>query len=200
MQKIQRSSEVLLDIANNHELKGKKMSYSSILELFGDRAFGLAILFFALPSALPFSAVPGISLIFSIPIVFFAIQMVVGRRSFWLPNVIARQTIGHETVAKVLRKAAPYIAKIEYFLKPRLAFMASRFMDVINGLLILILALLLMLPIPFSNFILAGLLILFSLGLIEKDGLIILLAYIGTITYIYFAYVIILLAIKTFLG
>ena len=74
--------------------------------------------------------------------------------------------------------------------------MTSRFMEIINGLVIFCLALLLMLPIPFSNFIFAALLIIFSLGLIENDGLFLVMGYIGTIFYISFIYIFIVAVIK----
>jgi hypothetical protein len=69
-------------------------------------------------------------------------------------------------------------------------------MEIINGSIIFCLAILLMLPIPFSNFIFAGLLIIFSLGLIEKDGLFLAIGYIGATLYISFIYVFIVAIIK----
>jgi hypothetical protein len=69
-------------------------------------------------------------------------------------------------------------------------------MEIINGSIIFCLAILLMLPIPLSNFIFAGLLIIFSLGLIEKDGLFLAVGYIGAILYVSFIYVFIVAIIK----
>ena len=57
-------------------------------------------------------------------------------------------------------------------------------MEILNGLVILVLALLLILPIPFSNFIFAIQLIVFSMGLIEKDGIFIVLGYTASLLYI----------------
>lgn len=88
-----------------------------------------------------------------------------------------------KSISKIIHTTVPYLIKIEYFLKPRWSFMTCRFMEIINGTIIFCLAILLMLPIPFSNFIFAALLITFSLGLIEKDGLFIILAYVGVFLY-----------------
>jgi hypothetical protein len=192
----QRSSDALLELVNHKELKGK-LTFQHILQGLGHRAFGIALLFFALPSALPFSAVPGISFIFSLPIALFACQMMFGRKTLWLPKVIAERPIHKKTISKVIHGAVPYLTKIEYFLKPRWAFMTSRFMEIINGLIIFCLALFLMLPIPLSNFIFAILLIIFSLGLVEKDGLFLVIGYIGAIFYGSFIYVFILALIKS---
>lgn len=196
MKKIaKRSSGTLLEIANHEELKGE-LTYQRILQVLGERAFGIVLLFFALPSALPFSAIPGISVVFSLPIILFACQMIFARKTLWLPKIIAKRTIHHKTISRVIHTTVPLLIKIEYFLKPRWSFMTCRFMEIINGSIIFCLAILLMLPIPLSNFIFAALLIIFSLGLIEKDGLFLVVGYLFSILYISFIYVFIVAIIK----
>lgn len=165
-----RSSDALLTIVNHNDLKGE-LTFQRILQALGERAFGVVLLFFALPSALPFSTIPGVSVIFSVPILLFSCQMVFARKTLWLPKTIAEHTIHQKNISKIIHATVPYLIKIEYFLKPRWSFMTCRLMEIINGTIIFCLAILLMLPIPFSNFIFAALLITFSLGLIEKDGL-----------------------------
>lgn len=190
-----RPSEILLEIANNEELK-EDLTYQRILQVLGERAFGIVLLFFALPSALPFSAIPGISVVFSVPIILFACQMIFARKILWLPKIIAERTIQQKTISRVIHATVPLLIKIEYFLKPRWSFMTCRFMEIINGFIIFSLAILLMLPIPFSNYIFAALLSIFGLGLIEKDGLFLVLGYLCSILYISFMYVFIVAIIK----
>lgn len=180
---VQRSSEKLLEIIRSNAMK-KNICFEDLIKLLGTRAFGIALLFFSLPSALPFSVIPGVAFIFSVPIFFFAVQMILGRDTLWLPKGIAKKTISSHSIANIIQKTVPYLKKAEYFLKPRWRFMTSRFMEIINGLVIFFLAILLILPIPFSNFIFAILLITFSLGLIEKDGVVILLGYAISVLYI----------------
>lgn len=76
--------------------------------------------------------------------------------------------------------------------------MTCRITEIINGITILGLAFLLMLPIPFSNFIFGGLLAIFNSGIIEKDGLLIFIGYLCFIAYIFFIYVVALKAIEAF--
>lgn len=192
-----RSSEVLQHIVHTTEHQ-EQVSYNELISLLGERAFGIVLLFFALPSALPFSSIPGVSFIFSIPIVLCTVQIILARQTFWLPQAIGRKTVTHQTISKVITTAVPYLQKLEKFLKPRYLFMTSRFMEIINGLLILGLAVCLMLPIPFSNFIFAGLIIMISLGFIARDGLFIALAYIFTAVYFHFMYLLITATIKRF--
>ena len=196
MKSVKRSSEILLDIAHDRKLDGD-LTFHRILQLLGDRAFGLAIIFFALPSMLPVSAVPGISLLFGIPILTLSLQMIFMRKTMWLPKRVGDHTISHKTIVKIIHASTCYLQKMEFFLKPRLVFITSKYMEMINGLMLLVLAFLLMLPIPLSNFIFASLIIIFSLGLMEKDGVFILVSYVGGIIYVAFIYNIIFVVVKT---
>lgn len=195
---LKRSSEILLEIVRNKNLK-KGLTYRYILQILGDRAFGVAILFFALPSLLPCSAIPGVAIVFGLPIVIFTLGMVLGRKSLWLPKSIGNKKISHSKISEIISAVLPYILRLERFSKPRWVFMTYRIIEVINGLTILCLAFLLMLPIPFSNFIFGGLLVIFSIGTIEKDGLLIFMGYLCFIAYIFFIYLVALKAVEAFL-
>lgn len=167
-----KSSEILLTLVEDPE-KGEKFTFGSIIKRLGQRAFGIALLLFSLPSTLPFSMIPGFSALFSIPIIIFAIQMIFARKALWLPRFIADREIPHAKLAKVIKITVPYLQKIEHLLKPRWGFMVTRVTESIVGVFILLLALMLMLPIPFSNFIYSIIIVVFSLGIVEKDGLVI---------------------------
>ena len=182
-----------MEIAQDKNLEGN-LTYQYILQALGKRAFGIVFLFFSLPSVLPFSAIPGVSLVFSLPIVIFALEMIFARKSLWLPKVIANKTISHSKVSRMITAVVPYVIRLERLLKPRWALMTCRIMEIVNGITILCLAFLLMLPIPLSNSIFGALLVIFSLGIAEKDGLLIFIGYICFILYISFVY---LLIIKT---
>lgn len=191
-----RSSEILLTLL--HDDQGdNNLTFYRILQYLGDRAFGLSILFFALPSALPISAIPGIALFFSIPIFVLALQMILMRKTLYLPKRIAEITISHNTLFKIVNASVPYLQKIERFLRPRISWVTSSLMDVIHGFMLLGLSILLMLPIPMSNYILAGLIIVFCLGLIEKDGVFIIAGYVGTTLYCVFMYTAIVFVVKS---
>lgn len=193
-----RTSEKLLEIMHSNTMT-KDICFEDIIKLLGPRAFGIALLFFSLPSALPFSVIPGVAFVFSVPIFFFSVQIILGRNTLWLPKKIAKKNVPYQSVAKIIQKTVPYLKKAEYFLKPRWAFMTSRPLEIMNGLVILCLAILLVLPIPFSNFIFAILLITFSLGLIEKDGVVIMLGYAASLLYVSFIFWVIAAAVHNFM-
>lgn len=192
-----RSSQILIDMLQDQNHAGD-LTFFRIVQYLGDRAYGLSILFFALPSALPISAIPGIALFFSMPIFLLSVQMILMKKNLWLPKKLGTIKIPHEKLKKIIQAAIPYLQKIEKWLKPRLSFMTSVYMDIMNGIILLCLSILLMLPIPFSNYLLATLIIIFSLGLIEKDGVFIATAYVGTFLYVSLVYSVILTVLKSF--
>ncbi|WP_040615442.1 exopolysaccharide biosynthesis protein [Rickettsiella grylli] len=193
----QHASEILIDIEKNARLKHKNLRFDDLLQFIGRRAFGMGLLFFALPNALPFSIIPGVAFIFSLPIIFFSFQMITGKNTLTLPKTLAKRSINTEKLIRVIHTTVPYLVKLERFLKPRWLVMTSRKMETINGIIIFGLALLLILPIPFSNFIFALLIVIFSLGLIEKDGICIIGAYLLTVFYLLFICTFILSALRT---
>ncbi|MBY0272470.1 MAG: exopolysaccharide biosynthesis protein [Alphaproteobacteria bacterium] len=193
-----RSSEILMKFIENKNLNGD-LTYQHILHTLGNRAFGIVILFFALPSILPFSVIPGVAVVFSFPIVILAFEMILGRKSIWLPKRIAQKTISHTRITEIISAVIPYVLQLERLAKPRLTFMTYHLMKIINGITILFLACLLMLPIPFSNFIFGALLAIFSMGMIEKDGFLISIGYLCFIVYLSFIYVLALHAIEALL-
>lgn len=87
-----RSSEVIEELLKNRgnysRIKSnRELTYQVISQKLGNRAFGLDLLFFAIPTALPFSAIPGVSFIFSLPIAIFALQLIFARKHYGYQNL-----------------------------------------------------------------------------------------------------------------
>jgi len=161
-----RISEILAGIA---VAKRKTVSVRDVLEAFGDRAFGALMFVFAAPVALPMP--PGVSAILGAPLLFITAQLMVGRRTLWLPRVMADRTMTRTDFAALMEKLAPYLSWVERRLRPRLTFLYNRWLDGVTGLLCLILAIIVFLPIPFGNMLPALAIAAFGLGIAERDGL-----------------------------
>lgn len=170
-------SQILLRI--QLEEKKESITYAELFARLGDHAFGLIIILFALPSVLPLSIIPGFSFFFSLPIIMIALYLIIGKQTLWIPQFLAVKEINLSQLDKVIQKTVPYLIKIERILKPRWLFLTTRGMERLHGVLLLLLGILLTLPIPMSNFFLATLIILIGMGLTEKDGVMIALAYCG---------------------
>ncbi len=178
-------SRLLRQMVKKHQ-DDSSLTYGALVKDLGDQAYGLILVLFALPSALPISVIPGFSFIFGLPIVFIAIHIIIGHPSLWLPNSLAKQVVDIKKLARVIDKTIPYLMYVERFLKPRWPFFSSPVMERLHGVVLLGLSLLLLLPIPFSNFIFASLIILFGLGLSERDGAVLGFAYFGSLLYGFF--------------
>lgn len=178
-------SQILIEISENKKMHGF-VTINTLLTLSGHRTFGLALLFFSLPNVLPTSWIPGVSVVTGMIIAIFSLQLIFGRTSFWLPKFIKNKKINHESIINAIDKIVPYFKKLERFIQPRLDFMYSPFMNRVTGFIILSMSILLMPPIPFTIFAIGVIFIIFSLGLITKDGIFILIGYAGSFVYISF--------------
>jgi hypothetical protein len=76
-----------------------------------------------------------------------------------------------EDFSATMTRATPILARAERLLKPRLTALVSRRGEQVLGVLVLVLALVVMLPIPLGNMLPAFAICLIALGVLEKDGL-----------------------------
>jgi TerC family integral membrane protein len=135
--------------------------------------------------ALPFCfvAIPGLSTPFGIAIGFIGACIAIGREPR-LPRFIMRQRLSTARSIRLLAGAIKVARKLESFVRPRLGFLhAGPTMPRLIGLSIVIagLALMLPLPIPFSNSIPAWAVVLLAVGMMEKDGLCVLLGHLTVV-------------------
>src|SRR5690606_25055951 len=83
------------------------------------------------------------------------------------------------TLARYAMRLAPWLRRLERLVKPRLPLLLdSRVAQAFGGLLLLLLGVLLALPIPLTNYLFGGLLLLHALALLERDGALLLLAWV----------------------
>jgi hypothetical protein len=120
-------------------------------------------------------------MLLGLPIAFVALQLVAGRRRVWLPRPMRERSIAHADFARILGHAMPTLERLERLLRPRLQVFSRVPGPCLIGFAILLLALMLALPVPLTNIPLAVAIILLALGLIARDGLVIVLGYAASI-------------------
>lgn len=161
-----RLSDVLLELSSN---PAPTVSIREIVEALGDRSFGALFILIAAPNLVPLP--PGSSFIFSAPIIVLALQLTFGRQIPWLPKRVLDREVDRGILRRVYDKLGPRLVRLEKMLKPRYnlfgAFTAARFIGVIT----LLAALILFLPIPLGNMPPAAAIVALGLGLIERDGI-----------------------------
>jgi hypothetical protein len=161
-----RTSRILRLIADNTEYE--RISVRLLLEALGDRAIGALMLVFALPNIMP--TPPGTSAILGAPLVFLAAQLTFGLKP-WLPDIIAKRSMARTDFQKVIDKAHPWLAWAERLLKVRLPALSEPPFEYVVGFLCLVLAVVLLLPVPLGNMLPALSICVFSLGILGRDGL-----------------------------
>lgn len=144
-----------------------------------DSAFGMFLLIAVIPSFIP---IPGVAGAISGPLVMLiGAQMLAGLRRPWLPGPIGRRGPRRRTLARFVGAASRWLERLDRLLEPRLASLTGAAGRHVSGLLLVLLGLLLALPIPFTNYLFGGLLLVFALALLERDGLVLLVAWLGGI-------------------
>ena len=146
----------------------ERISIGDLLAALGDRALAALLFVFAVPNVLPVP--PGTSTILGAPLVFLAAQLAFGLRP-WLPRVIADRTMSRDDFAALVRRISPWLTRAERLLRPRAVVLVLPPMEYLVGLVCLLLAVVLVLPIPLGNMLPALAISLLALGILERDGL-----------------------------
>jgi hypothetical protein len=151
-----------------HDDSRERIAVGVLLAALGDRALAALLFVFAVPNVLPVP--PGASAVLGAPLVFLAAQLAFGRRP-WLPAVIARRTMTRADFAALVRRIGPWLARAERLLRPRVEQLAMPPMEHLVGAVCLLLAVVLVLPVPLGNMLPALAISLLALGILERDGL-----------------------------
>jgi hypothetical protein len=148
---------------------------ADLLAVLDERAFGVLMLILSLPNAVGLGAIPGLSTVFGVPQIFVALQMIVGAPRPWLPGFVLERSISMKDFRTMVEKAQPHLLRVERLLRPRLTIMSATLVERLLGLVLLLLSIIVSLPIPFANQPPAVAQGLIALGLIERDGVVILM-------------------------
>ena len=159
-------SEILSRIAADETRQ--RISVGDLITALHDRAIGALIFVFAFPNIVPMP--PGTSAILGAPLLFLTAQLAFGR-SPWLPKVIAGRSMERVHFAAVVHRVAPWLARAERLLRPRLEILARPPCEYLIGGICLLLSIILFLPIPMGNMPPAVSICVFALAVLERDGI-----------------------------
>jgi len=158
-------------------VKDKALTLAELKQALKGRGSALLLIFLALPFC--FVAVPGLSMPFGIAICLIGACLATGREP-WLPRFIMQRRLSTARSAQLLTGAIKVARQLERFVRPRFAFLhgGPGMLRLIGlGIVVASLGLMLPLPIPFSNSIPAWAVVLLAIGMMEKDGLCVLLGH-----------------------
>jgi len=188
---IKRTSQILEDLKNSSG--SGKISVGAFTEKLSERAYGLIIFIFGLITGI----IPGVSIIFSIPIIIIAVQMILSQNRIWLPKWIAKKTFSETLLKAGLKKTIPVLKLLEKFIRPRLDFLTTDLAEKFVAVILIALAMVAFLPLPGFNMVPAAAMCVLALGILEKDGLLILIGALASIIGIWLMGFVIIKALAT---
>ncbi len=168
--------EVLRHLADDPARE--RVAIADMLEIMRSRAFGALLLIFAFPNILP--SPPGLAGVLGLPLIFLSTQMLLGRDP-WLPHFIAKRSMQRDYFAAMVTKITPWLQRAQSLMHPRIAALSGPAAQRGLGLVCLILAVALALPVPFANLAPAAAITVLGLGILQRDGLWIGLGLLGAV-------------------
>lgn len=166
------------------------VTLAAILDLVGKDGLliltGLLSLVFLIPVS-----IPGVSTVFGAAILLVGVSRLFGR-NLWLPKSFQDRVVSTDRLRAALNRALTWLYRIERVSRShRLSLLTSNgLMNVMNNCALILGAILLMAPfglIPLSNTLPAFAILCLVVGLLQRDGVCILLGYFANIaTIIYF--------------
>jgi hypothetical protein len=167
------------ELAELRQSAGERaITLREVIYTLGGRAYLLLVLLLALPFITPIP-LPGLSTPFGLAIALIALRLSLGQRP-WLSMKLQRKELPAGFISKLFGVAEKVLRLLEKMLRPRLTFLTDTPLLVqMHAVLMLLaaLALLLPLPIPFTNSFPAWTILLLAAGLLERDGGFILTGY-----------------------
>lgn len=158
-----------------------KISINNILQTNGASSYFIIFLMSVLsliPAPFPF---PIFSSAFGIILILLSLQMLFGIRELKLPKIIKNFSVKRTFVAIITEKSANFLRRIEILSKPRLKFYKNKYVLILINLLIFISSICIAIPIPFTNTLPAIAIIIMTFGLLNNDGLFVIIGILSSI-------------------
>lgn len=154
----------------------EQVSIGQILQMFGTRGFAFLLLMLALLNIVIFM-IPFISLLFGLPMIILAAQLVLGLPAPMFPLIVQQRAIPRDALVQGLERVLAITDRTERFIRPRLRLLSGPLIDRAHGVFALVMAIMVALPIPLFNVPPSVALAMLAIGMLERDGVFIILAY-----------------------
>ncbi|MBL8771332.1 MAG: exopolysaccharide biosynthesis protein [Phenylobacterium sp.] len=176
--KVHDLEDVLDALHRSAKDEGAKVSVDEILATFGRRSFGPLLLLCGLLGMTPVSGIPSVPSILAVITVLIAGQMVFGREAIWIPRFIAKLSVAADKIEKAVRVSRKPARWVDKVVRPRLHALTSPLADrlVAAACVLVALAVPPLELVPFAAFIPSLAIFTFGLGLVARDGLVVLVA------------------------
>lgn len=173
-----KSSLIAIVDSIDHEISSDRVSIDNIVDVIGHASFSSLLLVPAIAVATPLSGIPLFSSAMGIIIFLVSAQMMIGRDHIWLPAWLLRREVNSARMKSAFSRLRPALSWLDQHTHRRLSVFARRPLKIIPQTLCVLSGF--MMPflelIPFSSSVMGIGVMLLALGMLTRDGVIVLLA------------------------
>jgi hypothetical protein len=144
-----------------------------LIDALDERAFGLLLLLLAIPCCIPF--LYGVPQVVALPMLALTAQLALGREAPWLPATLRRREFEIAPMRKAVDRASRYLGWAERLSARRLTALTHGRPVQVVGALMLIPTASILVPLPSTNTAPGIGVAIAAVGLLERDGLLVIL-------------------------
>ncbi|MBK1633081.1 polysaccharide synthesis protein exod [Thiohalocapsa halophila] len=148
------------------------MTLLEFTHALGERAFGLMLFALAVPVCIPL--LYGIPQIVSLPMIAIAVQMAMGRPEPWMPRRFGERRLSRSGLIQMANGARKWFGWIEAVARPRLLLLSGPTAERVVGAVFVVFIASILIPFPATNTLPGIGIAMASIGLITRDGLLVL--------------------------
>lgn len=155
-----------------------EVSLRLVVKSIGSRSFGPLLMLVGILLASPLSGIPGMATTMAVFILLIAVQMLLGRKEFWLPEWLLNRSVNHDHLLKAIAWMQPAARRIDSVLRPRLTVLVTNGAAYVIAFICVLISigLPMMELVPFSASVAGLALAAFGLALVINDGVLVILA------------------------
>ncbi len=173
------SSETDQDIALTAALAGiaetapeDGLSLGAFSDALGERVFGALLFALAIPVCMPF--LYGVPQVVALPMMAIAVQMAAGRTHPWMPKSFRDRPLDKASLVRIARWSKKWFGWLEALARPRLTLLSGPTAERVVGAIFVLFCTSILIPLPTTNTAPGIGIAIASIGLITRDGLLVL--------------------------
>ncbi len=156
------------------------ITLAQLVAVLEDRGHAVAIILLVAPFVI--IPIPGLSTIVGLAVIALSMGILLNRKP-WLPGFLGKRHITPEGLHRIVGGTTRVLSKVEKLVKPRMEWLTGKSWHWLIGISLIFatIALALPIPIPGNNIPPAIGILLLALGLLERDGLFVLIGHLYTL-------------------
>jgi len=148
------------------------LTLARFTEALGERAFGVLLFALAIPVCIPF--LYGVPQVVALPMMAIALQMAAGRPEPWMPRRFSERRMEKSGLERTATGARKWFGWLEALARPRLKWLAGPRAERLVGAAFVLFCASILVPLPATNTTPGVAVAVGALGLIARDGVLVL--------------------------